>query len=88
MSAPKLAGRRIRHGRKALVLAVIVTAGCGAATPPGTAIWVLQTQTSASSRLAWRSTIWRWSGGPPVQVRTLPPVTQPPAGYELTDVAW
>ena len=57
-------------------------------TPQGTAIWVLQTQTSAGSRLAWRSTIWRWSGGPPVQVMTLPPVTQPPAGYELTDVAW
>ena len=33
MSAPKLAGRRIRHGRKALVLAAMVTAGCGAATP-------------------------------------------------------
>lgn len=57
-------------------------------TPQGTAIWVLQTQTSAGGRLAWRSTIWRWSGGPPVRVRTLPPVTQPPAGYELTDIAW
>jgi hypothetical protein len=57
-------------------------------TPQGAAIWVLQTQTRAGARLAWRSTIWRWPGGKPVRIRTLPPVTQPPAGYELTDIAW
>ncbi len=57
-------------------------------TPQGAAVWVLSAQTSAGRRLAWHATIWRWSGGPPVQVRTFPPVTQPPAGYELTDIAW
>ena len=56
-------------------------------TPPGAAVWVLQTQTSVGGG-AWRSTIWRWSGGQPVRVRTLPPVTRPPAGYQLTDIAW
>jgi hypothetical protein len=57
-------------------------------TPRSAAIWVLQTQTSVGGRPAWRSTIWRWTGGKPVRVRTLPPVTQPPAGYQLTDIAW
>ena len=57
-------------------------------TPQGAAIWVLQSQTQVAGRFTARSTIWRWSGGKPVRVRTLPPVTQPPAGYQLTDIAW
>jgi hypothetical protein len=53
-----------------------------AVTPRGTAIWVFSAQTWARGRFTARDTIWRWSGGTPVVVRVLPPVsvTQPPSG--------
>jgi hypothetical protein len=57
-------------------------------TPQGAAIWVLQVQHDTAGHLTWQSTIWRKDGGKPVQVRTLPPVTQSPAGELVTDVAW
>jgi hypothetical protein len=57
-------------------------------TPQGAAIWVLQVQHDTDGHLSWQSTIWRRSGGKPVRVRTLPPVTQSPAGELVTDVAW
>ena len=70
-------------------------------TPQGAAIWVLETQTRANGRFTDRYTIWRWPGGKPIQVKTLPPisvtrppsahgawVTQPPSAYGLTNIAW
>jgi hypothetical protein len=73
-------------------LAKLVTMWAGPGSPPivqgestapqGTAIWVLASQTWTAGRFTVRDTIGRWSGGPPVTVRTLPPaiVTQPPSG--------
>jgi hypothetical protein len=57
-------------------------------TPQGAAIWVLQAQLGTAGHLRWQSTIWRKSGGQPARIRTLPPVTQSPAGRQLTDIAW
>jgi hypothetical protein len=57
-------------------------------TPQGAAIWVLQAQHDNGGRLSWQSTIWRKSGGTPVKIRTLPPVTQSPGGRVVTDIAW